>query len=262
MVTSKIVRVPIYEQLNKILSELVRSDEFTTGDKFLTERQICERFDVSRATANKAMTRMVADGILKIKKGIGTFVKDPDYNPEASSFYVSFTNKTLAAGKKPTTKVIDLFESKASKVDPMICKKLSIKKTEGLIICRRIRLADKKPLILETHYFRKKFYKSMTEKDVNVSIFDMHKKKYGITLHRMDETIRTILLSGNTAKHLKAPNGTPAFLMHFIPCNEKKELLYFAEVIYRGDLFEFHNRIGPIHTSRAGLSRVISEDLD
>ena len=258
MNTTKIIRVPVYEQVNNILSELIRSDEFATGDKFLTERQICERFDISRATANKAVTRLVAEGVLEIRKGVGTFVKDPDFNPAASNFYISFTNKTLAAGKKPSTKVIDFFEGKASEVSPLVRKKLEIKGSEKLIVSQRIRLANKKPLILENHFFRKKFYEEMTKKDISGSVLDMH-KKYGVKLSNMDETLRSIILKGTTAKLLDVPAETPGFLMHNIPCNEDKLLLYFAEVIYRGDLFEFHNRIGPIQTSRAKFSTITSD---
>ena len=58
----KLVRSPLYIQLKQILTELVKSDEFKVGDKFLTERQISERFDVSRATANKALSSLVQEG--------------------------------------------------------------------------------------------------------------------------------------------------------------------------------------------------------
>ena len=45
------------------------------------------------------------------------------------------------------------------------------------------------------------------------------------------------------------PAGTPGFLMFFIPINEQGMPIYFAEVIYRGDAYEFHNRLGPIWKS-------------
>ena len=105
-----IVRNPIYLQLKDILEELTKSDEFHVGDKFLTEREISERFDVSRVTANKAVASLVAEGALAFRKGIGTFVEDRTKDGHFSGVHISFTNKTLAAGKRPSTRILSFSE--------------------------------------------------------------------------------------------------------------------------------------------------------
>jgi DNA-binding FadR family transcriptional regulator len=46
----KLVREPMYQQMNEILRVLLKTGEFAEGDRFLTERQIAERFQVSRPT--------------------------------------------------------------------------------------------------------------------------------------------------------------------------------------------------------------------
>ena len=48
----RLVREPMYQQMNTILRELLKSSEFPEGAQFLTEREIAERFKVSRPTAN------------------------------------------------------------------------------------------------------------------------------------------------------------------------------------------------------------------
>src|SRR6185295_17865343 len=60
-----IVKQPIYQQINGALRELVASGQFKTGARFLTEREISERFEVSRVTANKAISNLVSEGILE-----------------------------------------------------------------------------------------------------------------------------------------------------------------------------------------------------
>src|SRR6478672_10049530 len=102
---SLLVKEPIYQQLNCQLRTLITSGEYADGSQFLTERQICERFGISRATANKALSNLVSEGLLEFRKGIGTFVRGRalDYNLKA---LVSFTDKAVAAGKRPTTEVL------------------------------------------------------------------------------------------------------------------------------------------------------------
>src|SRR5690242_21951588 len=106
---SLLVKEPIYQQLNNHLRLVIGSGESPVGSQFLTERQICERYGVSRATANKALSNLVSEGLLEFRKGVGTFVRGRalDYNLRA---LVSFTDKARAAGKEPRTEVIR-FES-------------------------------------------------------------------------------------------------------------------------------------------------------
>src|SRR6516225_5124477 len=99
-----LVRDPIYRQLNLELRRLLRSGECRAGARFLTEREIGVRFDVSRATANKALSNLVSEGILEFKKGVGTFVRGGGLDYDLGSL-VSFTGKASAAGKKPSTRV-------------------------------------------------------------------------------------------------------------------------------------------------------------
>ena len=70
-----LVKEPIYQQLNGQLRLLIGSKECPLGSQFPTERQICERYGVSRATANKALSNLVSEGLLEFRKGVGTFVR-------------------------------------------------------------------------------------------------------------------------------------------------------------------------------------------
>jgi DNA-binding GntR family transcriptional regulator len=69
-----VVRDPVYQQLSRALRAQITSGEIPFGEQFLTERQIAERYQVSRPTANKALGGLVTEGLLLFRKGIGTFV--------------------------------------------------------------------------------------------------------------------------------------------------------------------------------------------
>ena len=71
---------PLYLQINRNLKKLIIDDNYAIGDKFLTERAICQNFEVSRATANKALSSLVSENILEFKRGIGTFIKTHPYS--------------------------------------------------------------------------------------------------------------------------------------------------------------------------------------
>jgi GntR family transcriptional regulator len=247
----KLDRTPLYAQLKLILLELIHSDEFKVGDKFLTEREISERFDVSRVTANKALLSLVSEGILDIRKGIGTFIQDTSMESKFPGVFTSFTNRALAAGRKPSTVLLRFEHASARDLPPRVRHDTKVADAEEVVIVERLRLADQVPMILERHYFLSRLLPGLRPVDVAVSVYDMVTQKYHVILSEMVETIRTIIIKSSNAELLGVPPGTPGFLMFFMPLNEQGLPVYFAEVVYRGDAYEFHNRLGPIWRSHS-----------
>ena len=97
------IRTPFINSSTASSAGSWQADEFTIGGKFLTERAICGRFEVSRATANKALSNLVSEGLLEFKKGVGTFLKSKPPEEDIQSL-ASFTRNAIAAGKVPTTR--------------------------------------------------------------------------------------------------------------------------------------------------------------
>ena len=215
MPSRKLVRNPLYEQLEQILKELITSDEFRIGDQFLTERQVSERFDVSRVTANKALASLVVEGVLSFRKGIGTFVAGTSSDSRLPSVATSFTNKTLAAGKKPSTRILKFTPTQAADLPARVRERLPLVESEPMIIVERLRLADEVPMILERHFLRAQFLPGLAPEDVIVSLYDTLTKKYRLPLAVMDERIRATVIEGGNAELLGIPGGTPGFLMLF-----------------------------------------------
>ncbi len=117
-------RSPVYQQLNDRLRSALASD-YERGDRFLTEREIAERFEVSRATANKALASLVSEGALEFRRGVGTFVRRDVIDYDVQSL-VSFTEKARAAGKKPATELITFGDIPAADVGEEIRTALGI----------------------------------------------------------------------------------------------------------------------------------------
>jgi len=116
-----LVKQPLYQQLNEALRSLLSSGEFKTGARFLTEREVSQRFEISRATANKALSNLVSEGILEFKKGVGTFVRGGVLDYDLRSL-VSFTGKASGAGKKPSTRVLNFDRVPGAKHDPSLLR--------------------------------------------------------------------------------------------------------------------------------------------
>jgi len=247
MAKHQLVKDPLYMQLGAILRELINSRQYSVGDQFLTERMISERFDVSRVTANKALSKLIDDGTLELRKGLGTFVCDePKHFP--TSHLVSFSHKMLASGKKPSTRVLQFKKATSSQVSTEVSHNLNLVPGEKIYYMKRLRLSDGIPLILESHYLRERFCPGLRKEALKGSLFDIMTKEYKLKIAGVDETILSTLIHGENSKHLNQKDGAPGFFMYVIGYNNIKIPVWIANVIFRGDAFELHNRRGPILT--------------
>ncbi|MEV4317391.1 GntR family transcriptional regulator [Actinocrispum sp. NPDC049592] len=69
-------RPPLYQQVKRELLAAIAAGEYSPGKPFVTQREICERFGVSHATAVRALNELAAEGHVVRRRGQGTFVAE------------------------------------------------------------------------------------------------------------------------------------------------------------------------------------------
>jgi GntR family transcriptional regulator len=249
MASRRLVRAPIYQQLNRALREMIRSGEFHVGDRFLTERQVCEQFGVSRATANKALSNLVTEGVLEFKKGVGTFVRGGilDYDLRA---LVSFTEKAAAAGKTPSTRVLECETLAAEAVDAEIARALRLRPEDELHYMERLRLADGVAVILEHRYVVAHFCPGLAAADLEKSLYATWIDRFKLDISGAEQTIRAVSIRGKEARLLGVRSGSAGLAVLSVGYLSGEAPLWWERTLYRGDAYEFRNRLGPVQTAR------------
>lgn len=245
---SGLVRQPVYQQLYSMLRELAASERYAGGEQFLTERQIVERFGISRATANKALTALVSEGCLEFRKGVGTFVREQKLDYDIASL-VSFTVKAQRAGKAPTTRVLAFSLMSAENLDRQISEALHVSAGECVYAITRVRIADRLPVILERRWVPERLCPGLTRADLKGSIYSLWVNKYGLPITDADQVIQAVNLLGDDAKALATAEGAAGFLVSATGFSRGIPL-WFERTLYRGDAYEFHH-----HRPAAGRLR-------
>lgn len=243
----QLVRVPMYQQINDILRALLKTGEFAQGDRFLTERQIAERFQVSRPTANKVLGGMVSEGLLQFRKGVGTFVCAPALDYDITT-PVSFTQKVKDAGKTPTTRVLEFKRIAASEAGAEFGSKLQVW-NQDLFAITRLRLADRVPVVLDRRWVSTSIFSGLKRQQLRGSFFALCQDKYGLTISETNQTIRAVKLTGQDAELLETRSGSPGFLVSAIVYSGPRPA-WWERTLYRGDMYEFH-------TTGASVGRLI-----
>jgi GntR family transcriptional regulator len=241
----EIIKDPVYQQVNRILRSFIISGEFPEKSKFLTERQISKRFDVSRVTANKALSNLVSEGLLSFKKGVGTFVKGHELSADLQNL-ISFTEKARSIGFIPTTKVVKYEKMSAEKIEKSIADKLQISPFESIFYIERIRYADQTPVIFERRFINCSLCPDLTAEKASGSLYKYWQDEAKLTLAGADTSITALIIPPDIAVRLNAAYPTAGLLIKATGFIIGKNPLWYEETIYRGDSYEFHARLGTI----------------
>ncbi len=242
----ELVRSPVYLQLNDRLRESITRD-YSPGSQFLTEREISRKFQVSRATANKALAGLVSERLLEFRKGRGTFVLSHAIPYDVQTL-VSFTEKARAAGLKPRTQSLVFRSVQASDAPALVRDALKCASDDKLIEMQRLRLADGTPVILEHRWVVQKFCPRLTEAQAKGSLYQAFTRQHGLRIGGADEVIQAVALKASAARHLEAAPRSPAFEVIAVGFLDDGQPLWWERTLYRGDSYEFHSRLGPLAT--------------
>lgn len=235
--------LPAYRQLGAEIRKLLRSGNWQPGDRFLTERDVAQRFSVSRPTANKALASLVGERILEFRKGLGTFVSPMSLDYDLRGL-VSFTDKATASGHQPRTQVLR-YQRLAPRAAPAnVTVELKTLPGESIYYLERLRLADETPVILERRYIRCRFCPGLRRADVGGSIYRLWIQRYGLEIAGADQTIRAVALCGAASAALGVAEGAPGLLSVCTGYLSTQEPLWWELTLYRGDCYEFVNRVG------------------
>jgi GntR family transcriptional regulator len=135
---------PRYHEIEQSLRE--RADRLEPDSPLPSEAQLCEEFGVSRMTARAAVQRLVQDGLVYRVPGRGTFVAAARATRTAGHV-LSFSDELRRKGRVPSSRVIERRQRRATEVEE---RRLGVR---DVVVLRRVRLADGKPLVLEQAVF-------------------------------------------------------------------------------------------------------------
>jgi GntR family transcriptional repressor for pyruvate dehydrogenase complex len=78
----------VYEEVIEQIKQLIVEGKLQPGDKLLSERELSEKFAVSRASIREAFSALEMMGIIEIRPGEGSFVRQVSYEGVLESLSV------------------------------------------------------------------------------------------------------------------------------------------------------------------------------
>src|SRR5690554_816032 len=90
--------IPYHVQVEKYLRELIRIKEYASGESFLPkEESLAKRFGISRNTVRQAIDKLVQEGLVERKRGVGSKVVNQNISTRLDQ-WISFTKEMKDKG--------------------------------------------------------------------------------------------------------------------------------------------------------------------
>jgi len=231
-----ISRLPLYRQIEEDLRQRIRSGALRPGAKVATEPELMARYAVSRATVRQALGGLVAEGLLEIRRGLGTYVTAPRFEHTIGGFY-SFSREIERHGLRPATTVLDLRTQPAA---DLVAEALGIPVGTAVVALRRLRLAGEEPLVVETSHLPAARFPGLETVDfTQVRLYDTLMRGYGCRPTRARETFEPILLTADEAALLDQRRGEPALRVDRTAFDQDDVPIEFCRSTVRGDRYRY-----------------------
>ena len=223
--------IQIHDQIKSEIDQKI----WKIGERLPSERDLAEKFQVSRMTLRQAITLLVEEGVLERRVGSGTFITSTRVQ-EKMRGTTSFTEIMKSQGKEPSSQVISYRKTIPSlqEVD-----KLGIDKTETIIRMERVRYADGIPVVYEVASIPEKFIKNFNREEVTSHFFQTL-ERHGYKIGKSHQTIYARLAKDKIAEYLQISKGQAILGLTQVSYFEDGTAFEYVKSQYVGERFEFY----------------------
>ena len=235
--------IPLYLQLEELLRSQIRDHILKPGDPVPTELELQSKYNLSRTTVRQAMANLERDGIINRQQGKGTFISQPRKTQPDLWVLNSFSEEIRRDGGKPGSKVLQLVEIP---VPTDIAAFLDVEKDYPLILYRRIRTIDDKPVGIHTVYLNKMIIPGLDPDSLNtdnISLYDILEKDCHLKIGIADEVLESISADASIADTLGIPVGFPVMCIQRTTSTIDEIPFEHAKIFVRGDKFKYRARL-------------------
>ncbi|MDO4850044.1 MAG: GntR family transcriptional regulator [Coriobacteriia bacterium] len=227
---------PLYDQLVDILREKIEN-EMEPGDLLPSERELSERYGLSRTTVRLALKELETLGLISRKHGKGTFVSDLTGGAMDLTTNYSFTEQMRDAGREPKTVELDFQARDATKT---LADRMGLHLGDKVLYMKRLRFADGVPMMLERTYVPANRFIGLTEETLSgKSLYAIIENDYHEVIRVAEEEFFASVARQNDAEALGIPEGAPVLQLSRLTYNDQNIVIEYTHSVARADQFKY-----------------------
>ena len=226
-----------YQTVRESFIDFLDKSKFKIGDRLPTENELAKILNVSRVTLREAIRQLREDGFLYSKRGSGTYLSG-NMKQIAGTLDVNtgMTRMIIDAGFKPG---VANYETELIHASERLADKLRVKKGSRIVLLKRVRTADDKPVVFSLDYLSPRVATIFLSLNAQIlSLFDMIEGS-GIPTGNSFAEISPENCSKELAQHLSYKAGGPILALKQVIVDQQGSPLFYGEDYFRPDCFVF-----------------------
>ena len=224
--------VPLHAQVEQLLRELIKEEEYQNGKSLPSEIDISKRLAISRSTVRQAIKKLVFEGLLVRKKKAGTKVA-PRPVSSRSNNWLSFSQEMKVRGIP-----IKNFELNLSWVRPKeeISNFFEISRDKEVLKMERVRGKPEEPFVYFISYFHPRIGLS-GEEDFRKPLYEMLEQEHSILASLSKEEISATAADEHISNKLHIKIGTPVLFRKRFVYDQGERPIEYNLGYYKSDSF-------------------------
>jgi GntR family transcriptional regulator len=226
--------VPLHFQAERLLRQLIALPEYQNSKLFPNEIELSKRLGISRSTLRLAINKLVFEGLLVRKKGVGTMVSTPTVSTRFNNWR-SFTEEMKSKGIE--IKNYELHVSWQLPV-PEVVQFFGMKESTKLVELRRLRGNKERPFVYFISYFNPLI--GLTgEENFTMPLYEILEKRYNTIAKLSKEEISARAADNFLAKKLELNPGDPILMRKRYVFDQNDRPIEYNLGYYRADSFVY-----------------------
>lgn len=226
--------LPLHSQIHQELRRRIVSEELAAGAAFPSERELADRYGVSRMTVRQALKNLRQDGLIYYERGVGAFVSTRKLDVHTRNLG-GFSEEMRRRGMTPSSKVLSLKREPAS---GQIADSLSLAPDSEIFHLKRLRLADSAPLAYETAFLPVALCPNLDDFNLEkLSLYDVLENRFGIEIDHAEEILEAACATREQAKILNIKPNAPLLVVNRVVYNDQNAAVESVQTLYRADLY-------------------------
>ncbi len=196
--------IPLHAQVEELVREMIKSPEYQDKAFLPNEMGLAKQLGISRNTVRQALNKLVYEGLLVRKKGVGTRVADQNVSTRAQN-WLSFSQEMKASG----IEIIN-FDLKVSWVeaDEKTSAFFEIPIGKKIFKLERLRGGNKHPFVYFVSYFHPRIGITGNE-DFTRPLYEILEKEHSVIVKLSKEEISSRLAGNEIGKILDIDPSRP-----------------------------------------------------
>ncbi|WP_104088618.1 GntR family transcriptional regulator [Arthrobacter sp. GMC3] len=225
---------PLWMQTVNLIKDELAANGMAPGTRLRSERELTERWNISRVTLRKALQHLVSEGVLSSSHGRGWYVSSQEPSKEFPNSLESFSETAERMGLVASAVVVRETQASATMDE---AESLGIAPGTPVLRLERIRKMDDVVIAVDTSVVPLALLPDIAGVDfAKASLFGLLGSA-GASPDRADATIESVGADEATSGLLNVAPGTPLLVMRQVTTGRDHRPVALSTISYVGERY-------------------------